>query len=202
MCLAQESVRQLPTCQTACSTPGTVWTRQASSLMPMNIAGKDNKMADIPSRAFKSGEFFHAQTNLVNYFNIHFPLSQTASWTEYKIPEKLASRVISCLRGELLPMEQLYKLPGLGKGIGKTGLHTAASAHQIHTSAISANAKKQSSSPPLAPGYGQGLSVEEIKSKFHRSRTRLRPSPRPANWLDNKVPSTKVREHAFFPSNA
>lgn len=177
-------------------------TRQASSLMPMNIAGKDNKMADIPSRAFKSGEFFHAKTNLVNYFNIHFPLSQTASWTEYRIPEKLASRVISCLRGELLPMEQLCKLPGLAKGIGKTGQHTAANAQQTHTSAISQNVKKPSSSLPLPQGYGPGLSVEEIKSKFLRSRTRLRPSPRPANWLDNKVPSTKRRENTFFPSSA
>jgi len=48
-------------------------TQQTSSLMPMNIAGKDNTMADIPSR-FKTGEFFHAKANLTKYFNIHFPL--------------------------------------------------------------------------------------------------------------------------------
>jgi len=41
--------------------------------MPMNIAGKENTMADIPSRVFKSGEFFHVKANLTQYFNIHFP---------------------------------------------------------------------------------------------------------------------------------
>jgi len=55
-------------------------TRQKSLLMPMNIAGKDNAMADIPSRAFKSSEFFHAKANLTEYFNIHFPLPQMLAW--------------------------------------------------------------------------------------------------------------------------
>ena len=32
--------------------------RQASSLLPLHIAGDNNQMADIPSRAFKNGEFF------------------------------------------------------------------------------------------------------------------------------------------------
>jgi hypothetical protein len=35
----------------------------------MNIAGKNNEMADIPSRAFKNGEFFHAQADLVSPFS-------------------------------------------------------------------------------------------------------------------------------------
>ena len=118
-------------------------TGQTSSLMPMNIAGKDNAMADILSRAFKSGEFFHAKANLTKYFNIHFSLPQTLSWREYKIPEKLASRVKSCLRGELLPMESLTKLPGIGKSIGSTGAHTASSAHPIPISDNSVSAKAQ-----------------------------------------------------------
>ena len=54
--------------------------RQTSSLLPLHISGKDNKMADVSSRAFKHGEFFAAHSNLVTYFNKHFPLSQPQSW--------------------------------------------------------------------------------------------------------------------------
>jgi hypothetical protein len=174
--------------------------RQASSLIPMNIAGKDNAMADIPSRAFKNGEFFHAKENIVSFFNSTFPLPQELSWKEFKVPEKLASRVISCLRGEQLQMESLYKLPKLGKGIGSIGQSTASNAPQTHSSQASHPANEPSSSQLLPQGLGPALTVEEIKSRFKRSRMRSRPSPRPANWLDNVVPSTKVREHTFFPS--
>ncbi len=176
--------------------------RKASSLLPMNIAGVDNKMADIPSRAFKNGEYFHAQTDLVTYFNQHFPLPQGNSWIEYTIPTKLALRVISCLRGELLPMASLLRLPKLGRSIGKSGRHTA---HLVdkrtHTLKTSAESNKVSSSWPSLPVQGPGLSAEEIKSEFKPSRMRSRPSARPANWLENKVPSSKVRESTFFPSD-
>ena len=176
--------------------------RQASSLVPLHIAGKDNAMADIPSRAFKTGEYFHAQTDLVAYFNSHFPLSQQQSWREYAIPNALALRVISCLRGAPSQMESLLKLPKLEKSIGKSGQTTASTAAQHRTSTSAPRVNAQLSSQALQPECGQGLTVEEIKSKFRRSRMRSRPSPRPPNWLENQVPSTKRRENTFFPSDA
>ena len=175
-------------------------TRQASSLLPMHIAGKDNEMADIPSRAFKNGEFFHAHDNLVNYFTSHFPLPQNLYWREFKVQKKLVSRVISCLRGTLLPMESLHKLPKLGKNIGATGQNTANCSTLARTSTTSQPAKNQLSLQVLPPGFAPGLTVTEIKSVFKRSRTRSRPSPRPANWLENRVPSSKKRENTFYPS--
>ena len=175
--------------------------RQASSLLPLHIAGEDNQMADIPSRAFKNGKFFEAHADLVTYFNLHFPLPQNLSWREFKVPAKWASRVTSCLRGEQLQMESLLKLPKLGKSIGSIGQSTAISAPQIHILTSSPPVKERCSSQPLPPGYGPGLTVEEIKSAFKRSRKRSRPSPRPANWLENKVPLHKQRENTFFPSN-
>jgi hypothetical protein len=45
---------------------------KASSVTPVHIAGEDNDMADIISRAFKNGKFFHANSNLTNYFNDNF----------------------------------------------------------------------------------------------------------------------------------
>ena len=40
-------------------------TMQASSLVPMRIAGSDNTMADIASRAFNDGKIFHAHNDLI-----------------------------------------------------------------------------------------------------------------------------------------
>ena len=176
--------------------------RQTSSLMPRSIAGEDNKMADIPSRAFKTGEFFHAQNSLTEYFNSHFPLPQEQSWTEFKVTKKLASRVISCLRGEPLLMEQLRKLPKLGKNIGNIGQNTVTNARWTRSSPASQMQNEQQSSLPSQPGSGPGLTDLETKLEFNPSRKRSRPSPRPLNWLENKVPSTKRRENTFFPSNA
>ena len=85
-------------------------TRQTSSLLPLYIVGKDNEMADVPSRAFNDGKFAEVQQSLTNYFNLHFPLPQNASWKEFKVPESISLPVISCLRGEQLPMEQLCRI--------------------------------------------------------------------------------------------
>jgi hypothetical protein len=68
--------------------------RQASSLLPLHIAGENNQMADILLQAFKNGNFFEAHADLVTYFNLHFPLPQKLSWREFKVPTKWASRVI------------------------------------------------------------------------------------------------------------
>lgn len=177
-------------------------TRQASSLIPLHLAGKTNEMADAASRAFKNGEFFHIQHDLLTYFNSTFPI-QNGSWTELKIHTSLVSRVISCLRGEALQMESLIKLPKRAFAIGKAGSNTVHNSTDLKTttSKEQAQLKKQFCSQHLPPGFGPGLSVEEIKSKFQVSRTRSRPSPRPQNWLENKVPSSKLRENTFFPSN-
>ena len=60
----------------------------------MNIAVKEKSMADIPSWAFKDGNFAEAQKNITSYFNSNFPLLHNQSWKEYRIPSKVASRVI------------------------------------------------------------------------------------------------------------
>ena len=129
-------------------------------------------MADIPSRAFKNGEFFHAKENIVSFVNSTFRLLKELSWKEFKVPDKLASRVISCLHGEQLQMESLYKLPKLGIGIGSVGQSTASNAPQTHSSQASHPASEPSSSQLLPQGFGPALTVKEIKSRFnHAART-------------------------------
>ena len=162
----------------------------ASSLTPLHIAGENNTMADIISRAFKGGKFFKAQKNLTSYFNSNFPLPQMQSWQEFHLPKKLISQVISCLRGVQSPMELLTRPPGIESSTGNTGVIMPESAKSTPSSAIANPSKQISSCWPSLRGSGQDFSVEDIKSEFQPLLRLSRPSPRPSSWLDNQVPST------------
>jgi hypothetical protein len=164
--------------------------RQSSGLTPIHIAGDDNQMSDIISRAFRHGKFFHAQNNLTSYFNSHFPL-QEHSWTEFHLPTELTALVISCLRGVQLPLERLLRLPVLGLNTGVTGASMSPCSNTVPASLKHRNLSKQASSSALLGGSGQALTVAELKSKFRRSRTRSRPSARPLAWPMNRPLSTK-----------
>ena len=175
--------------------------RQASSLLPMNIAGEENKMADIVSRSFKGGEYFSASSNIVDYFNFNFPLKKNTSWREFQIPQELISLVISSLRGEQLPMEWFLRPPKIDKNIGCTGAHTAPSSKSIHSSTTSLPLPVTSSSVHSLQGSGEVLSAEAIKLKFKESRMRSRPSARPSCWLDNRVRYTVMKRYTTSTSN-
>ena len=108
-------------------------------------------MDDIPDRAFKSGESSHAQTNLVAYFNIQFPLQQNLSWYEFRLNPKLTPRVIYCLLVEVLPMKSLYRLTNQGGDTGKLGTTTANIAMSTPTLTRLHPARRPSSSPDFQP---------------------------------------------------
>ena len=169
--------------------------RQASCLLPLHIAGEQNEMADICSRAFKHGKFHMTNSTLLSFFRTNFSLPQNHSWTEWKVHKKLSSRVISCLRGKQLQMESLLNLPRLGKNIGSTGSRTPTSSKQIPISKESQNWTNQSSSQGTLHGSGQALLEWEMKSKFNQLLMPWRPSPRPSNWQENAVQSTRTMKH-------
>ena len=165
---------------------------KASSLIPIHIAGEDNTMADVISRAFKTGKYFHVASDLPTYFNTHFPLEQQQSWQECRLPTSLTSSVMRCLRGEQLPMASLLKPTPNTKNTGATGSATpippastlsSTLPQYLPSSAISSQAH-------LLRGSGLAGTEEETKSRWAGSRMPLRLSPRPSNWLDNPVSST------------
>ena len=97
---------------------------EASSIVPHHICGVNNIMADVVSRAFKNGKFFEASHNLVAYFNKHFPLPKSTSWTEFHLPKELSSPVIACLLGKQQHLASLLRLMKHGKNIGESGRGT------------------------------------------------------------------------------
>jgi hypothetical protein len=165
--------------------------RQASSLVPLHIAGDDNTMADIVSRAFKDGKFFAANKNLTSYFNKHFPLPQETSWTEFQLPSSLTSHVISCLRGQLSPLGSLLRLQRTDKSIGSTGADTLRSLESTPTSLMYLHSNATALSAPMQLESGQVYTAEVLRSRFKRSQMHSRPSARPYSWLATKAPSTE-----------
>ena len=158
-------------------------------------------MADIVSRAFKNDQYFAAANNLTSYFNTHFPLSQKRSWKEFQIPKKLASRVISCLRGELLPMASLLRLPKVTTNTGNIGNTMQPCVESTHSSEKHLHSNATSSLQHSLQGSGQELTAKDLKSRFQESRMRSHPSPRPSSWLENKAPCTGQKISTNYPSN-
>ena len=176
--------------------------RQASGITPLNIVGEKNIMADIISRAFKEGKYFHAHANLTTHLNSNFPLPQGKSWTQCILPSKLVLQMISCLRGEQPNMASLTRLPQIASSTGSAGATTQHSATETHGSQTRTHSQPTSYSWHSLLGCGQATMVEELKSRFKASRMRLRPSPRPSCWLDNPAQSTEPMASTRKTSNA
>ena len=150
-------------------------------------------MADVVSRAFKNGKFFEASHNLVAYFNKHFPLPKSTSWTEFHLPKELSSPVIACLLGKQQHLASLLRLMKHGKNIGESGQGTqrcATSTLSSHKSP-SHQCNATSSQELLLLGSGVVCSASESKSRLEASRKLSPPSQRPLSWLDNPAPCTE-----------
>ena len=173
---------------------------KASTLTPLYIPGDKNTMADIISRSFKNGTYFKSAKNLTNYFDRNFPLPQAMYWQEYHIPNEWVSRVIASLRGTLLPLGSLLRLPKQGKNTGKTGQSTPPCAALTLSCSTSLPSNETSSSPLSLRGCGKALTVEELKYEFRASRTPSQPSRRPSSWLDNRVRSIEQTKNTRSPS--
>ena len=176
--------------------------RRTSPLLSIGIKGDDNDMADVSSRSFKDGKFFiNANTPLQSYFDTNFPLPQRKCWREFKVPSELVSRVMSCVRGETLNMGSLLRLKRTAKNIGNIGASTRKRGTANLSSQMRPNLDATSSSQLLLLGSGQVSTALEIKSKFKPLLQRSQVSARPANWLENKAPSTGAQTHTNYQSN-
>ena len=175
--------------------------RKSAPPMTIGIAGKDNDMADVASRSFKDGGAFIDKLPLLTYFQTHFPLPQGKSWTEFQIPSSLSSRVISCVRGEALPMASLLRLKKAAINTGSIGAPMPSSVELRRISKERLSKKWTSSSQVLLQGSGQVTTDEVIKSRFRPSLMRSRPSARPLSWVQNQHHSTGRTTSTTSPSN-
>jgi len=82
---------------------------EASPLITVSIAGTENVMADVVSRPFGSKATDVIDTAdddvFLHEFSRRFPLPQNASWTMFRLPNKICSLVISELQHNPSRME-------------------------------------------------------------------------------------------------
>ena len=166
---------------------------RSSPLAVVHIEGIKNKMADLASRSFLDKQLTKSNKTFLQHFKTLFPL-QNNSWQEFHLPNKLTSRVISCLRGKPLAMASWTKITRPGKNIGSTGQPTQTSSELNHSWDNALNKKKLSSSQHLLLGSGQVTMAKGLLSELQQSHKRLLPYPRPLNWLENSRQSTKQRK--------
>ena len=154
-------------------------------------AGVTNQMADVSSRSSRLAAYTKTTNSFLTTFSAQFPLQQGQCWKEFHLPPKWLSRVMSCLRGSPLPMEQWITLPNEGKNIGNAGANTVVTGTTHLSSPTEPPSNATSSSLPSLLGSGLATTAKERASKLAASRKRSAPSQRPANWLDNQARSTK-----------
>ena len=154
-------------------------------------AGKTNTMADVTSRSSRLKSYTTTKNSFLSLFSSQFPLPQGQCWTEFRLPSKWHSRVMSCLLGKPLPMAQWTTLPNEDKNIGKTGANTAVCG-DTHPSLPTTHHSNAALSPQHSLlGSGRATLAKERQSKLAASQKPLAPSQRPASWLDNQALSTK-----------
>ena len=166
---------------------------RTSPLSSAHIKGVENKMADIASRSFIDHRFTHTHKSFLHTFSSLFPL-QNDSWQEYHVPQKLASRVISCLHGKPLAMASWVKITRPEKNIGSTGQNTPPNSEKMHTLTPALHKSKSSSSQHLLHGSGAAIMAKDVLSELKQCHKRSQPYPRPLNWLANAPRSTKQKK--------
>lgn len=148
-----------------------------------SIAGTDNKLADVASRAFFSNPVpMLDDNNFLTFFSTEFPLPQMQSWQVVHPTPELTSLVLSTLQGKIFSMRQWTTKAG--RGIGNPGWNTAGTAASTRTSRTSPNRPSNQHSLPLLSGSGKATSEKELRSKLARSKRGLDMSPSRQCWLD------------------
>ncbi len=98
-------------------------THQSYPLMPQHIKGKENAITAIPSCSFGTEPEWHFKSNteVITFFNSHFPLPNKTSWNIFQIHSDVAMRVISILWTKHFSLDEWRQLPKIGSITGPIG---------------------------------------------------------------------------------
>jgi hypothetical protein len=159
---------------------------QAGRLTTVHVPGVENVMADIASHPTKAQQLFRSasalsDSNFRSSFDSAFPLPGNQQWTLASVPSWLRSNVFETLRGKQLAL-QLWTDPS-GIATGKRGKRIAGSIRTPPTKSTRLTSSLTDSSPLLSL-CGKASTVKDIKSRFSRSNSLSKPSPKSMFWTD------------------
>ena len=156
----------------------------ASPLTPFHVAGRENAMADIPSRSWGSEQKWLCKTDLdlLTLFNCTFPLPGQQSWSVYRPSFAISMRVTSVLRMRFFSMDEWRRLPEIGRFIGATGPPTAQLWELTLSYRRSLSKTPLDSSQDSPPGSAVDTMGTNTKCQLERSVRRSRPLARRLPW--------------------
>ena len=154
----------------------------SAPLLVCSIPGVENDMADVASRYSSDTKLQARSPTLLKFFNTYFP--QETSWEQFRLPQKLTSRVMSSLRGTQLTLELWRRLPKLEKNIGKNGANMQKKSKSTPSSKPRIPSSETWSSQHSLLGSGQVTTAKAVKSGYKESLMPFRPSARPSSWQD------------------
>ena len=162
---------------------------RACPVTPLHIEGKQNAIADVPSRLFGSNPVWmcRSDTDLQNLFNNLFPLPQQQSWTVYHPNCTVVMRVISTLRMKPFTLDEWRQLPTRGRCVGETGASMSNTWGWINTYNKSHTPCDSDASQDLQLKQEQDFTDRDDKSKVARSLALSQPLARQLLW-----PATKT----------
>jgi hypothetical protein len=159
-----------------------------------SIAGVDNKLADVASRAIPSlldcdnPPHSHNMPTpaFIAFFNHKFPLPQHKSWTPARPSSEMLSNVISTLRGRRLPLQKWTSQP--------EPLHGKIGGNLPPRSAVTPTYELSQSHSSSRPSWALPLGLE-LESSGTKSKLADRASipnsvswRKPSFWLDTMIP--------------
>jgi hypothetical protein len=171
----------------------------SSPIISLSIAGTDNVMADVASRAFGpknecTDMHQHADDEFLLMFNARFPLPQGGSWTMFQFPSKLTTLVISELRKGPLNLGSWLRTTKNAGNIGRIGPTLPPTVVWSRNSKTPQQQTRLQPSRLLLNGSGQAIVAAEAECELRPFRSRFAPSARPANWTDCQTQSTEVKD--------
>jgi len=159
-------------------------------ITPLQIAGEENSMTDIPSRSFGSESKWHCKshTNLLTLFNNLFPIPSQNSWTVFQISYTVGMRVTSVLQMKDFTLEEWWRLQKVGKHVGAAGRLMSHLWEWTLSYTTPRSLTESASSQALQDEFIQATMVKENRSKLEASLVQSQPLARRSLWPRIPIP--------------
>ena len=161
-------------------------------------------MTDIPSHLFGSNLswFCKNDTDLLNLFNVNFPLPNQASWTVFSPSNAVSMRVISVLWIHHFEMDEWIQLKKSGKHVGKIGVPLSDLWEWSLGYRMPRTSSELGASQASQLAYARVAMVKENKFQLAQSLGRSRLLARRSLWPMKETPQSLKAKKTLVPQLA
>jgi hypothetical protein len=170
-------------------------TNKTCQLTTLHIEGKQNAIADIPSRSFGSNPAWHciSDSKFLTLLISMFPCPAHKSWTVFHPSYKMVTRMISMLRTQHSELDEWRRLPRIGNHVGNIGNLTSNLwewnyIYRLPCSSRECNISQDLRPEDLWPESHLATTERESKSKLVQCLAGSQPLARKLYWTQTTTP--------------